>query len=145
MLSMPPASTTEELPAASWSCASMIAFMPEPHILLMVVAPIELGMPAAMAACLAGACPCPAESTQPISTSSISAGEIAARSTAARIAAAPRSGAATDLNSPWNPPIAVRAAPTITTGSCTAKFTSLGHPPTKRTTVIVISSRPRLT
>ncbi len=40
-----------------------------------------------------------------------------ARSTAALIATAPRSLAASEEKSPWNPPIGVRAAPTMTIGS----------------------------
>src|ERR1700735_5284832 len=39
MLSMPPATTTSAEPARKRSWAIMAAFMPEPHILLMVVAP----------------------------------------------------------------------------------------------------------
>src|SRR6185369_3667638 len=45
-----------------------------------------------------------------------------ARSTAALIATAPSSLAASDAKSPWNPPIGVRAAPTITTGSLSTVF-----------------------
>ena len=71
------------------SCASIAAFMPEPHILLIVVAPVASGSPAPSAAWRAGAWPWPAGSTQPISTSSIASGATPARSTAARIAAAP--------------------------------------------------------
>ena len=37
MLSMPPATATWVLPANRLSCAIMMAFMPEPHILLIVV------------------------------------------------------------------------------------------------------------
>ena len=77
MLSMPPATATVALPASSRSCASITAFMPEPHILLMVTAPVETGSPAARAACRAGAWPSPAESTQPKRTSSTASGGIA--------------------------------------------------------------------
>ena len=45
--SMPPATTTFAEPALMMSCASMIAFMPEPQTLLMVVAPAASGMSAA--------------------------------------------------------------------------------------------------
>ena len=38
MLSMPPASPIRALPADKMSCTSMIAFIPDPHILLTVVA-----------------------------------------------------------------------------------------------------------
>ena len=37
------------------SCASMVAFMPEPQTLLMVVAPVASGSLAPRAACRAGA------------------------------------------------------------------------------------------
>ena len=50
--------------------ANIAAFMPEPHILLMVVQPVASGSPAPRAAWRAGAWPCPAGSTQPMMTSS---------------------------------------------------------------------------
>ena len=74
MLSMPPATTTLPLPARRPSLASITAFMPEPHILLSVVAGTASGRPAAKPACRAGAWPWPAGSTQPIRSSSTSAG-----------------------------------------------------------------------
>lgn len=46
MLSMPPATATSMLPAHSWSWASITAFRPEPHILLMVSAVTLSGSPA---------------------------------------------------------------------------------------------------
>ena len=60
--------------------------MPEPHILLTVVHGTESGRPALRDACRAGACPCPAGSTQPINTSATSSGFTPARSTAALMA-----------------------------------------------------------
>ena len=54
----------------------MMAFMPEPHILLMVVAGTPCGMPAPSAAWRAGAWPRPAGSTQPMMTSCTSAAAI---------------------------------------------------------------------
>ena len=57
------------------SCASIVAFMPEPQTLLMVVAPVASGNLAPRAACRAGAWPCPAGSTQPMNTSSIRSGD----------------------------------------------------------------------
>jgi hypothetical protein len=48
MLSIPPAIITPLVPARIWSWAKMIACMPEPQSLLMVVAPAVLGIPAAM-------------------------------------------------------------------------------------------------
>ena len=41
-------------PARIWSAAIMMAFMPEPHILLMVVVGTPFGMPAPSAAWRAG-------------------------------------------------------------------------------------------
>src|SRR5882672_1604611 len=117
MDSMPPATTTSALPAARMSCASIAAFMPEPHILLTVVQPVPSGSPAPSDAWRAGAWPWPAGSTQPMMTSLTSSAPILARSTAARIAAAPSSGAAKPFSSPWNAPIGVRAAETMTIGS----------------------------
>ncbi len=71
---------TRLLPAFSRSCASMVAFIPEPHILLIVVQPVVKGKPAPSAAWRAGAWPRPAGSTQPMITSSIaSPGKLAAR------------------------------------------------------------------
>src|ERR1019366_3926174 len=49
MLSMPPARAILALPAHKISCASMMAFMPEPHILLTVVQGVASGRPAANA------------------------------------------------------------------------------------------------
>ena len=113
MLSMPPATITELVPARSRSCASMAAFMPEPHILFTVVQPTASGRPAPMLAWRAGACPWPAARTLPMITSSMSSGAMPARSTAARIAAAPSCGAEAPASSPRNAPIGVRAADTI--------------------------------
>jgi hypothetical protein len=50
MLSMPPATTTSAEPATSASNAIIVACMPEPHILLTVVASIDNGRPAPSAA-----------------------------------------------------------------------------------------------
>src|SRR4051812_23575054 len=113
---MPPATTTTSS-LFRMSCASMAAFIPEPHILLIVVQPVPSGRPAPSEAWRAGAWPWPAGRTQPIRTSCTSSGRILARSTAARIAAAPSSGAAKPFSSPWNAPIGVRAAETMTIGS----------------------------
>src|SRR6478736_6097030 len=115
--SMPPATMTSNEFRASRSCANIAAFIPEPHILFTVVQPAASGSPAPSEAWRAGAWPCPAGSTQPMSTSCTSSGRMRARSTAARIAAAPSSGAAKPLSSPWNAPIGVRERPTMTIGS----------------------------
>ena len=66
MDSMPPATIMSEEPAASASAAIIAAFMPEPHILLMVTASVDLGRPAPSAAWRAGAWPRPAGRTQPM-------------------------------------------------------------------------------
>src|SRR5208337_1123996 len=117
MLSIPPATTTSAEPARKRSVATIAAFMPEPHILLIVVQPAATGSPAPSEAWRAGAWPCPAGSTQPIRISSTLSGDTPARSTAAEIARAPSAGAATSLKPPRNPPIGVRAAPTMTIAS----------------------------
>ncbi len=117
MDSMPPATTTSAEPARSRSCASIAAFMPEPHILLTVVQPAARGSPAPSDAWRAGAWPWPAGSTHPMMTSSTSSACSFARSTAARIAAAPSCGALKPFSSPWKAPIGVRAAETMTIGS----------------------------
>ena len=63
--SIPPATTTSCSPAAIALAPNTTAFSPEPHTLLMVTAPTAGGIPAAIAACRAGAWPIPAGSTQP--------------------------------------------------------------------------------
>ena len=57
MLSMPPATATAAEPARKRSWATMAAFMPEPHILLIVVQPAASGRPAPSEAWRAGAWP----------------------------------------------------------------------------------------
>ena len=91
--------------------------MPEPHILLSVVQGTDFGSPAPKAAWRAGAWPWPAPRTLPISTSSTSSAATPARSSAALIVAAPNWLAVAPVNSPWKPPIGVRAALTMTIGS----------------------------
>ena len=108
---------TSELPAFNASYAYMAARIPEPHILLTVVQPTATGRPAPSAAWRAGACPCPAGSTQPMMTSSTSSAFTPARSSAAPIATEPSWWADIDDNSPWNAPIGVRAPATMTIGS----------------------------
>ena len=49
-VSMPPGTMTSAEPASRASRAIMAACMPEPHILLMVVASVEVGRPAPMPA-----------------------------------------------------------------------------------------------
>src|SRR5260221_4290514 len=117
MLSMPPDNTISAEPALMISCASMVAFMPEPQTLLMVVAAAESGSLARRAPCRAGACPCPAGSTQPMNPSSTRSGDNFARSSAAPMTWEPSLWALKDERSPMNLPSGVRAAETMTTGS----------------------------
>src|SRR5690348_8823700 len=117
MDSMPPATMTSLVPATMRSCASIAAFIPEPHILFTVVQPAASGSPAPIDAWRAGAWPWPAGSTQPMMTSWMSSGCRCVRSSAVRIAAAPGCGAATPFSSPWNAPMGVLAAETMTIGS----------------------------
>src|SRR6266480_3881926 len=112
MLSMPPETTIPAEPTWMMSCASIVAFMPEPQTLLMVVAPVASGNLAPPAAC-----PCPAGSTQPMNTSSIRSAGSLARSRAALMAWLPSWYPLNDDNSPMNRPSGVRAAETMTTGS----------------------------
>src|SRR5690606_23205155 len=112
--SMPPATTIEAEPALIRSWPSMIAFMPEPQTLLMVVAPAEVGRPAASAAWRAGAWPRLAGSTQPMITSDTSDAGTPDCSSAAAIAAAPRVGVGTPFNWPGKEPRAVRVAAAMT-------------------------------
>ena len=114
---MPPATMISLLPARIRSCASMVAFMPEPHTLLIVVQPADSGRPAPSAAWRAGAWPTPAGSTQPMITSSTCSGLRRARSTADLMATAPSCGVVRLARSPWKPPSGVRATETMTTGS----------------------------
>src|SRR5262245_16471702 len=117
MLSMPPATMMSADPAVIRSWPSITAFMPEPHTLLTVVAPVASGRPAPRAAWRAGAWPWPAGRTQPIRTSSMRSGARRARSTAVLITVEPRRGAAIGESSPWNRPSGVRTEAAMTTGS----------------------------
>src|SRR3989304_5858047 len=49
--SIPPATTTSNSSVATAWAASITALRPEPHLLLMVIAPAETGIPAKMPAC----------------------------------------------------------------------------------------------
>src|SRR5688500_7306558 len=100
----------------------MIAFMPEPHILLMVVAGTFFGMPAPSAAWRAGAWPSPADSTQPITTSWTSAAATFAAASAPWMAAAPSCGAVAGESTPWNAPMGVRRAAAMTTSDLSMRF-----------------------
>src|SRR5471032_3024955 len=123
---MPPATTTSALPASKVSWANMVVCMAEPHIFDRVTAPVESGKPALRKAWRAGAWPWPAIRQLPKYTCSTASGATPARSTAARMATAPRSLAVTLEKSPWKAPMGVRAAPTMTTGSCMVDLRYLG-------------------
>src|SRR6266852_577333 len=112
--SMPPATTIVAWPEVSSSAAIIAAFMPEPHILLMVVAGVDLSRPAPSAAWRAGACPWPAPRTLPKMRSSTSVGFTPACSMAALMAADPSCDAVTEPNLPCMEPMGVRLAPTMT-------------------------------
>src|SRR5690606_19247532 len=113
--SMPPATTTSAEPALIRSWPSIIAFMPEPQTLLMVVQPVAAGRPAPSAAWRAGAWPRPAGSTQPMITSSTLSAATPDCSRAPLMAVAPSVGVGTPVNWPSRAPMAVRLAPVITT------------------------------
>ena len=125
MDSMPPATTSLASPARMDWAASMTAFSPDPHTLLMVTAGIVAGSPPFTAACRAGACPPPAETTFPTMTSSMSPTSTPERSTAARMAMAPRSVAASGLSPPRKRPMGVRAPPLRMTAVFDASAISL--------------------
>ena len=55
MLSIPPATMMSALPATMASCASMVAFIADPHILEIVVQLVASGNPARIDAWRAGA------------------------------------------------------------------------------------------
>src|SRR5512137_3121259 len=94
--------------------ASMTAFRPEPHTLLIVMAGTVTGSPALITACRAGFWPTPAASTWPMITSSTWSGLTPARASTSLMTMAPSSDAGTLASEPPNLPIAVRAAATMT-------------------------------
>jgi hypothetical protein len=95
--------------------AIMTALSPEPQTLFMVVEGTVAGTPAKMAACLAGACPMPAETTFPISTSSILLTSIPALLIASLMTIAPSWEAVKLERLPKKAPLGVRQAERITT------------------------------
>jgi hypothetical protein len=115
MDSMPPATTISAEPALIWSWPIMMAFMPEPQTLLMVVQPTAVGSPAPKAAWRAGAWPRPAGSTQPMITSPTLAPSTPDWASAAWMAVEPSWVAGTPVNWPSRAPRAVRLAPRMTT------------------------------
>src|SRR5262245_4399797 len=114
MDSMPPVTTTSWLPARTMRSAISTARMDEAQTLLIVSAGTSLGIPAAIAAWRAGACPAPAWRTWPMIAYSTSPGSIPARSSPARIAIAPSSVAGCLPSPPPRRPNGVRTAETMT-------------------------------
>src|SRR5207247_2133408 len=111
---MPPATAMSMSPVAIPCAASITAFSPEPHTLLIVIAATRSGSPPRSAACLAGFWPSPAVTTLPMMHSSTRAGSIPARRTASATTSAPSCGAVKSLSAPRNLPVGVRTALTIT-------------------------------
>ena len=124
--SMPPATAISVSPHWIARIAPITASRPEPQTLLTVTHGTLFGRPANRAAWRAGAWPTPAGSTMPMWTSPTSAGATPARSSAALIAVAPSRGAGTLDNAPRKLPMAVRAAPTITTSRMRLGYPSGG-------------------
>src|SRR5574337_1857677 len=114
---MPPARPTLQVPASSRSCTSMVAFMPEPHILVRVVDGTAGDRPAPSTAWRAGACFRPAYRQQPRMASSMSAAWLPMSASTPAMAALPSCGAVTGANCPWKAPMGVRRAATMTMGS----------------------------
>src|SRR5690606_14845611 len=112
---MPPAIITCASPTRISRRANIIAWSPEPHTLLIVIAPTLTGRPALITACRAGAWPIPADSTLPMITRSTSLRLAPARLTASSRTMPPRSEAESGENAPWKLPIGVRTALQITT------------------------------
>src|SRR5437660_2057452 len=117
MDSMPPATTTELFPVCTACAARATAFSPEPQTLLIVMAPTAGANPPKMAACRAGFCPSPADTTLPIMHSSTCVASSSARFTASRTTIAPNCGALRSLRLPWNFPTGVRHPEMMTTSS----------------------------
>src|SRR5512134_884438 len=125
MFSWPPAITTSASPLATDCAASITAFRPEPHTLLMVMAGIMSGRPALIAAWRAGFWPTPAVSTCPRITSDTWSGLSPERSRSLRMMCAPRSAAGVRASVPPNLPMALRAAPAMTISSIAISLSRL--------------------
>ncbi len=115
MFSIPPATTISASPKAIAWAPCITAFIPEAQTLFIVVQGTVFGIPAKMAACLAGAWPVPACTTFPISTSFTKLGSRFILFNAPSMAMAPNFGAGTVDNPPIKLPMGVLTAETITT------------------------------
>src|SRR5579864_47423 len=107
----------ELFPVCTACAASAAAFSPEPQTLLIVMAPVVGDSPPKIAACRAGFCPSPADTTLPMMHSSTWAGSTPARLTASRTTIAPSCGALNSDRLPWNFPTGVRQPEMMTTSS----------------------------
>src|ERR1700722_10597088 len=114
MLSIPPATTTVLSPDRILWAAIMIDFIPLAQTLLTVVASELVFIPAPRATCRAGDWPTPACTTLPKYISSATCGLSLACSNACFRATIPSWGAVNVLRDPFNEPIGVRLAATIT-------------------------------
>ena len=104
-------------------CApNIIDFAPEEQTLFTVVQGTVFGIPAYIAACLAGACPKFAEQTLPINTSSIALASIVDFSKAALMTIDPSLVAEIDAKLPPKLPNGVLKAEQIYTGYILCKF-----------------------
>src|SRR5262245_4974829 len=112
--SIPPATAMSMSPVAIPCAASMTAFRPEPHTLLIVIAATWSDRPPLSAAWRAGFWPSPAATTLPMMHSSTAAGSMPARRTASRTTIAPSCGAENSLRDPRNLPVGVLTAETMT-------------------------------
>ena len=101
-------------PVAIPCAASITAFRPDPHTLLMVSAATWSARPPPSAAWRAGFWPTPALTTLPMMHSSTIAGSMPARRTASATTSAPNCGAVKSFSAPRNFPVGVRTALTMT-------------------------------
>src|SRR4029453_12088792 len=112
--SIPPATAMSMSPARMPWSASITALSPEPQTLLTVSAATWSGRPPLRAACRAGFCPRPADTTLPMMHSSTVSASTPARRMASATTSAPSCGAVKDLSAPRNLPVGVRTALTMT-------------------------------
>jgi hypothetical protein len=115
MFSWPPAITMSASPQRTACAASITAFRPEPHTLLIVIAGMASGSPALRDDWRAAFWPLPAVSTWPRITSDTASALTPVFASSARITVAPSSGAGDLASVPPNLPMAVRSAATMTT------------------------------
>ena len=115
ILSWPPAKTIFEFPERIEWYPDAIDLRPEPQTWLTTYDGVSFGIPASIAACLAGFCPAPPVKTWPIIISFISEALIFDFSIALEIAVEPSLWAETFFKDPPKSPIAVLTADVMTT------------------------------